>query len=313
MSEKILEGRNWEKLGCLLKPGFGLKWLESHSGPSFVLPNHQNTELEIYITGRDSLNRSHIGKAKLDLVNLKISDISENPIFTLGVPGTFDESGVCYPCIVPYREKLYMYYVGCIPSVLTPFQADLGLAIQSRPGSEFLRHSNAPILPRTNDDPLGTGSSFILFENGRWRMWYTCFLGWGKTPTEPKHWYSIKYAESCDGINWVRNSEICIPFRDEKEFCIARPSVLKRNGVYHMWYSSRGERYRIGYAISDDGIHWNRHDQEGGLSLSASGWDSLEQSFSHVFEYQSSLYMIYCGNNYGNEGLGLAKYKCKFQ
>ena len=74
-----------------------------------------------------------------------------------------------------------------------------------------------------------------------------------------------------------------------------------------MWYAYRGEHYRIGYAHSRDGIRWKRRDDLVGLELSPTGWDSLAQAYPHVFVHEDHLYMIYNGNHYGKEGLGLAK------
>ena len=138
-------------------------------------------------------------------------------------------------------------------------------------------------------------------------MWYTSFTSWGATVDEHKHHYIIKYAESQDGLNWNRENRICIDIENEGEHSICRPTVLKLDNEYHMWYTFKGGDYRIGYAISEDGIEWVRRDEEVKLDLSTAGWDSQAHAYPHVFRYESSLYMLYCGNNYGKEGLGIAK------
>ena len=43
---------------------------------------------------------------------------------------------------------------------------------------------------------------------------------------KPKHYYTVKYAESHDGINWVTSDRLCIDFEAE-EYAIARPIVRK--------------------------------------------------------------------------------------
>ena len=85
----------------------------------------------------------------------------------------------------------------------------------------------------------------------------------------------------------------------------ARP-CFERDGLYHMWFSYRGQQYRIGYAWSEDGIRWTRRDDLAGIDVSSSGWDSESICYSHVFEWKGLLYMLYCGNHYGRDGLGLA-------
>jgi hypothetical protein len=234
-----------------------------------------------------------------------ILDLGSAPVFDLGDLGAFDENGVSYPWIVESGDALLMYYVGWVPTVLTPFQNHVGLAIQD-PGREWRRFSRAPILPRTDEEYLSLGSTSVLRENGRWRMWYTCFRRWGSEAGDPKHVYVIKYAESRDGAVWSRPNVVCIDTAGPGEYSIGRPSVLKRDGLYHMWYSYRGRSYRIGYAWSDDGIQWTRRDDLAGIDVSESGWDSESICYAHVFEWKGDLYMLYCGNHYGRDGLGLA-------
>ena len=139
-------------------------------------------------------------------------------------------------------------------------------------------------------------------------MVYQFFKKWGELE-EHKHYYVIKYAESHDGINWNRDGHICINIEDESEYAIGKPSVIKIEDMYHMWYVHRGAEYRIGYAYSKDGMNWIRRDDLVGIDVSDSGWDSKAISYPHVFRHDHYLYMLYCGNNYGKEGLGLARMK----
>ena len=73
-----------------------------------------------------------------------------------------------------------------------------------------------------------------------------------------------------------------------------------------MWYSYRGERYRIGYAESSGGRKWKRKDSLVGIGVSASGWDSQSVEYPAVFEHNDRLFMCYNGNGYGKTGFGLA-------
>ena len=86
--------------------------------------------------------------------------------------------------------------------------------------------------------------------------------------------------------------------------------VLKGSEKYEMWYAYRGgaDLYRIGYAVSPDGINWDRKDSEAGIDVSSSGWDSEMIEYAYVFESNDQRYMIYNGNNFGKSGLGLAQW-----
>ncbi len=298
----------WEKLGRLIKPDPAISWMQTFTGPSFAV-HKEGSLYDVYVTGRDDKNRSLIGKVEIDLTRpSKAQKIDSKPIFECGELGCFDENGVSYPVIVETEGERYMYYVGWMPTVLTPFQNFTGLAKASKGSDLFTRVSRAPILGRTNAEPFSSGSVYVLKEDDVWKIWYTSFLKWGE-PGEHKHYYVIKYAESENGINWNRDGHICINIEDESEYAIGKPSVIKIGEIYHMWYVYRGEEYRIGYAHSEDGINWIRRDDLAGIDISDYGWDSKAISYPHVFRHDDYLYMLYCGNEYGREGLGLARMK----
>jgi hypothetical protein len=137
-------------------------------------------------------------------------------------------------------------------------------------------------------------------------MWYVSATGWDLHEGKPRHHYHIKYCESVDGINWRRDGVVCIDYQSPDEYAIARPCVIRENGLYKMWYSYRGEAYRIGYAESKDGLNWVRKDDESGINVSESGWDSEMVAYPYVFQSHNKQYMLYNGNGYGKTGIGLA-------
>jgi hypothetical protein len=273
------------------------------TGPSFAIKTSTPGVFDCYITGRDDLNRSRIGRAILDLRKIpRIHSIEEEPVLSLGAPGTFDENGTSYPCIVGN----YLFYVGWMPTVLTPFQNHIGLAQRTDSG-KFKRVSLAPILERTNDDPISSGSMSVRVEGNQWKMWYTSFLPWREISGKPRHSYVIKYAESNNGVSWQRKNQTCISAVHSKELDICRPSIVTCSSKYHMWFCSKGMNYKIGYAVSDNGIAWERQSDQINFTISKSKFDSREMSYPHVFPSGDFLYMLYCGNNYGRQGLGLAR------
>lgn len=297
----------WQKLGRFTLPAKRPGWFHSHFGATYAEVSSVSSEIKLFITARDIQNRSHIGAAYLDLRQpTKIRHIDAKPVLSPGLLGAFDENGVSYPCLVARGEWKYLYYTGWMPSVLTPFQNQIGLALAQK-NKPFVRFSKAPLLERTNDDYLCQASSWALYEKGLWRLWYTSWLRWQKTKQGTKHFYCVKYAESLDGKNWKRHNKIAIPLRSKGEYAVARPCVLKFKNLYHMWYCARGKEYQIGYAYSKDGVSWKRREDLTRLSLSQSGWDSKSMAYPNVFRAQNKLWMIYSGNDYGRAGAGIAK------
>ncbi len=127
---------------------------------------------------------------------------------------------------------------------------------------------------------------------------------------EKENFYNLEYAESQDGINWIRDKNVAIDFKDEYEYALGVPRVIKDNNLYKMWFCSRATKdidtYRIRYAESIDGINWTRKDEEVGIDVSQTGWDSEMICYPFVFDHKGKRYMLYNGNDYGKTGFGLA-------
>ena len=299
----------WIKKGLVVKPRGNLDWMVTHTQLPFA--DRIGGDLHrIYFAGRNSQNMSQVGYVEIDIKDpQEILYITEKSVLELGPLGSFDDSAVMPSWIVNQEDKKYMYYIGWMQGKRVPYYASLGLAISSDGGKTFKKKSKAPILERNNVDPYMTASACVRIENGIWRMWYLTAVRWEIENDNPKPYYHIKYAESKDGINWERNGIVCIDFKSKEENAIARPCVTKEEGIYKMWYSYsgyNGKSYRIGYAESNDGIRWERKDEEAGIDVSESGWDSEMVCYPFVFEHKGKKYMLYNGNSFGKAGFGYA-------
>lgn len=296
----------WKKLGKVFEPDGTLDWMATHAMMPCVNQIDEDV-FRVYFSPRDSQNRSR--PASLDF-NIKdpfdVFNLTRTPILELGPLGAYDDSGVMPTCIVEHDGKKYMYYNGWTLGKNIPFFSFNGVA-ESDDGIRFTKISRAPIaLYRNSIDPFSTFAPFVRIEEDKWRMWYVSCTGWELENEEPKHYYHIKYAESLDGLNWQREGVVCIDFKDEQEYALARPMVVKDKQLYRMWFSYRGEKYTIGYAESENGIDWERKDEEAGIAVSQSGWDSEMICYPFVFDHKGDRYMLYNGNGYGKTGFGLA-------
>src|SRR5262249_37093842 len=125
--------------------------------------------------------------------------------------------------------------------------------------------------------------------------------------------YVICQAWSRDGIEWVRDGKPILPSAYPFE-AQSRPTVLHRNGVWHMWFCHRGSKqfrdgksaYRMGYARSTDLRTWSRDDDAAGIDVSPSGWDSTMIAYPCVVETPLGMTMFYNGNGFGAAGFGWA-------
>lgn len=265
-----------------------------------------NGRFRIYFSSRDSENKSYTGFVEIAIDRPhKILNVSTEPVLVPGALGEFDDSGSMATWLTNHRGIRYLYYIGWNLGVTVPFRNSIGLSV-STDSKIFNRYVPGPIVDRTMTEPHFCASCCVLPGDDVWRMWYLSCIGWRDDQDKLEHKYHIKYAESSDGINWRREGVVAIDLSSDDEYAISRPSVLYDEGRWKMWYSYRGKAYRIGYAESSDGIHWVRHDDKAGITVSESGWDSEMIEYPYVFLHDGQKYMLYNGNDYGRTGFGLA-------
>lgn len=114
---------------------------------------------------------------------------------------------------------------------------------------------------------------------------------------------SIALSYSDDGFNWS-SPVICFPFNNETgwEYDVNRPVVLKKDGVYHMWYTGQvgagvaGGYSWIGHVTSSDGKLWTRDSSTPVLSAELP-WEKVAVMSPHViWDEEAQLFkMWYCG------------------
>ena len=296
----------WKKLGKIFCPAGDVEWMSSHAAVP-IAENIGGDVFRIYFSSRDSQNRSHTGYVVIDINDPEeILDISVTPVLSPGNLGEFDDSGAMATWLAVNDDKRYLYYIGWNLSVTVPFRNSIGLAI-SQDGGRFQRFAPGPIVDRTTTEPHFCASCCVLPDGDKWLMWYLSCTDWQMIGGKPRHRYHIKYAESNDGIHWRREGTVAIDYADVGEYAISRPSVIRESDKWRMWFSYRGDSYRIGYAESFDGKSWTRFDDMAGIDVSPSGWDSEMIEYPFVFDHKGQRFMLYNGNGYGASGFGLAQ------
>jgi hypothetical protein len=299
-----MKGR-WRRLGRLPLDTSRASWAATHATLPVALADSRGT-WSIYLSVRDSDGRSRIGRTELTLdPEPSLAALDPEPVLDLGPLGAFDDNGVTSSCIVSVPGRRYLYYTGWTRGVTVPFYLAAGLAISDN-GGPFRRLSLAPLLDRSPADPFLTASPFVRTENGRWQMWYVSGTEWTATESGPRHYYNVRYAESDDGIVWRRDGRICLDYANDSEHAFARPCVIRQPDGFRMWYAVRGDRYRIGYAESIDGLSWSRRDEAAGLGPAGSDWESEMVEYPWVFDANGRRFMLYNGNGYGRTGVGIA-------
>lgn len=299
----------WRKKGLIYAPKGDLWWSKNYAMPPTAQVLNDKV-IRIYFASLDDAAYGRIGYVDLDAENpSRILKKSTEPILDLGEIGTFDDSGVNPSCVFRLNNQTFLYYIGWQRAERVPYMLFAGLAT-SRDGETFKKHSRVPILDRTGDEPFSRTAPCVILEHGVFKMWYWSCLNW----TDAGGWIHynnvIRYLESKDGISWKGVGAVCISPQSAEDYSIGRPWVIRDSDIYRMWYSIRSSSsetpYRIGYSESEDGLHWQRKDDEAGVTSSDAGWDSEMVCYPCVVDACGKRYMFYNGNRHGSTGFGYA-------
>lgn len=305
---------NWHKLGWVFKPTSEHEWSKSHAQVPFAFPIGED-KIRVFFSTRDASSRSSVSFVEVNANNpTEVLYVHDKPCYQAGKLGYFDDSGTMPSWFIEEDGKILLYYTGWNASKTASYRLGIGLAESTDGGLTFNRVYEGPLMDRSIYDPIWVGQPCVLKHEGIWKMWYLSCVKIEYIDNHPEPFYDVKYATSEDGINWNRTGDVCIGLDDFTD-AVGRPSVIIEDGKYIMYYSYRnakgyrsdkGASYRLGFAESEDGIHWTRRDAEIGIDKSAEGWDSEMITYPHAIKHQGKTMMFFNGNGFGASGFGVA-------
>jgi hypothetical protein len=181
--------------------------------------------------------------------------------------------------------------------------ASVGVNAQELPKTSggWVKYENNPVL---GGGDLGTIFDVsLLKEDGGYKM----YCSW-----RPKK--SLALSVSKDGKNWSQPQIIFMPNPETSwEEVINRPGIVKKDGVYHLWYTGQAQgKSRIGYATSTDGINFTRQSEKPVLEPEA-GWEkSIAVMCPHVnWDAEAGVFKMWYsgGEQYEPNAIGYATSK----
>jgi sucrose-6-phosphate hydrolase SacC (GH32 family) len=261
---------------------------------------------------------SHISFIDIDRNFKTILSVSKNPVIPLGKLGTFDEHGIFPINVVRDTHQILAYTCGWSRRVSVSVETSIGLAVSHDEGLTFQKLGDGPILTSSPNEPFLVGDGFVLIADNTYHMWYIFGTKWiDNQEEESARVYKIGYAESKDGINWIKSEgKQIIPDKLNENECQALPTVVFADNKYHMFFCYReaigfrkdkNKGYKIGYASSVDLKNWQRNDALLNLDFSKGEWDSDMQCYPHAFKLDEKIFLLYNGNQFGKFGFGLAE------
>jgi len=179
----------------------------------------------------------------------------------------FDCDKLGQPCVIKINDTLRMWYWGSGPHI-----GNIGHA-WSTDGQHWTKvrgpGTDSSVYDRTQDGgtSLALVTPCVIKDGDTLRMWY------GRGYYSTQLYCRLGYAVSTNGINWTHvsgsGSNGCVLDAGASgqfdEFSVYYPTVVKDGSVYRMWYDGINNIgvECIGYATSNDGINWTRHDGTG--------------------------------------------------
>ena len=293
-----------KKLGLIPFPKEQISWA-AHTllQPTPILLDEDT--IRVYCGMRDNDGKSRAGYVDLDARNpLKILDVSRKPVLDIGQHGMFDESGVVPCAVTKDKNGFRLYYAGYQLGQHIRFYVFSGLA-ESQDGKTFERVKRVPVLERSDKEPLFRVVHSILSTDNGWQAWYGAgdeFRS-GETKTLPV--YNVRYMRSDNGVDFPTHGQTVLDIAPE-EHRIGRPYVLKNGSGYIMFYGYGTEKdpYKLGIAVSDDGLSWQRQDDKMLFDEKDNDWETEMKAYPSVIKTVHGNYFFYNGNAYGRDGFG---------
>ncbi len=298
-----------EKRGLIYCP----KGEHLYDKDSFMTPNVLKMSdgiIRIWGGVRDDFGRSRIICIDVDENDpKKVLHVYDPPALDIGKSGCFDDNGVILGDIILSGNSLYMYYVGFQHVEKVKFFAFTGLAISNDGGITFSRYSEVPVMDRSSNGRFGRCIHTVLWEDNVFKIWYAIINDWIMINGISYPVYDIWYTESKDGIHFSLSDSVCCIRTKDDEYRIGRPKVYRTADGYEMFYTrdTVHKEYIPGYAISKDGINWERRDDDFRLLKSDYGWDSQMTCYPVKLNTSDKTFIFYNGNGMGKTGVGYAE------
>lgn len=297
----------WTKLGRLYVPAASGRHPKLATHAANPLPVHlQGDVYRVFYSGRDETNRSSVGAVDIDIVRREVVTEHHHPFFEHGPAGSFFADGVSIGNCYEAGGVRYMLFMGWQAPAGGHWRGDIGRLVVN-PDLTLRLDGAEPFMGSDATDPISLSYPWVLRSASGFDMWYGSTRAWDAGNGEMLH--TLRHARSDDGHRWTRTG-VEVPHALGHAQAFSRPTVVRNGGGdLEMWFSYRsgsGESYRIGYARSEDGMHWTLDLDGAGIAISDQGWDADMLEYPFVFDHLGQRYMLYNGNGYGRTGFGLA-------
>jgi hypothetical protein len=232
------------ELGAFDDTGAQCSWIVNHGGMKYLYYIGWNAGVSVSY-------RNSIGLAISDNQGASFTRLYKGPI----IDRSRTEPHFCStPCVLIENGIWRMWYLNAIRWEMIDGRSEPLCHIkyaESRNGIDWDRREVVCIGLKSPDEGAVVRPC-VIHENGLYKMWYS-YRARRDYRRNPKNTYRIGYAESGDGLDWVRKDEVVgiDVSEDGWDFqMIAYPYVYKHRDTLHMVYCGNDfGKAGIGYAV----------------------------------------------------------------
>ncbi len=287
-----------------------LNWLKLNT--QLPIPYLVNGDrLRLFLTFCDKYNRGRLGYIDVNPDNpAEILEYSKEPLLDIGKTGYFDENGVVSTSMLIEGNRIFLYYCGFQKHVNYPYSSLTGVAVSVDGGESFERVKETPLLERREGEMfIRTGAGIHKF--GKiYRLYYASGNEWLDLNGKLVPKYSFKYIDADSPTSFDGEGTDLFPLEND-EYGMTTPQIIETESGYGMIYSIRSvsDGYRLGYALSTDGIHFQRKDDVMDIIRPKDAFDTEMICYGKCYKHKNRMYLFYSGNHFGMDGIGWAEYE----
>jgi hypothetical protein len=231
------------KPGTFDDSGIMPSWIANHGNRKYLYYIGWNTEVTVPY-------RLAIGLALSNDGGKSFQKISEGPICDRSLDEPFFNTA---PCVLTEGDRWQMWYVSCTGWELADEQLEPRYHVRYAESTDGISWKKTGQVCIDYDSDTGAiGRPCVYVEQGVYKMLYS-YRGVRDYRTELSQSYRLGYAESADGLAWVRRYEEVGIERSESgwdsemmEYC----SLFQHQGQKYLFYNGNGfGKTGIGYAV----------------------------------------------------------------
>lgn len=260
----------------------------------------ENNKARIFFNSRTNNNISIINSIDIELINLSLElDSIRIQVGAKELSG-FCSDGLSLGGIYMEKEQCSVATMGWINIPPEHWYGTIG-KIGMDKEFNLIPESLTEWFPLDSEDSISLSYPAIYNREGVLKIWYGSTLTWDAGNGEMIH--ILKEKVSTDAINFEQTGRI-LDYELNEAQAFSRPSILEISGRALMAYSYRGGNsdYRIGFVWLDD---LSTASHLGGLPSflpSKNSWEAKMVEYPFLFTFNSVIYMLYNGNDFGENG-----------